>query len=422
MLLLFKIKNYSSFKKESILDLRATSYTQHPSHIHMLDNISVVKTTALYGANASGKSNFISAMFFFKRYILSQFISKSKDLSLDEPLKKNGIWEPFQLSSDNTSPEEFEIVFTKNNHQFQYGFEIYKNQIVSEWYYIDNRMVFERKEKNILEFGKGYKLKLQMYNKLPSERLYISVLEYFLEDSVKDEILRDFILFFEKDFNVFTEILFESTVKRLAGSATISNELIKNPLFRKKVSKYLSEIDVGIKDLEIVDEERKDQFGNIHKQKTIQATHLVYNDEGVSTGTKNFDLSKESAGTIRFLAYIQNVIYMIENGGIFIVDEMSARLHPLLTKLIIDIFQSVSNTKAQLIFTTHDISLLNHSQFRRDEIVFVDKNTKGESSLYALSDLKVREDATFYKDYLQGKYGAIPMFNYDSLIGGIIGG
>ena len=106
---------------------------------------------------------------------------------------------------------------------------------------------------------------------------------------------------------------------------------------------------------------------------------------------------------------------MIDRGGVFIVDEMSARLHPLLTKLIIDIFQSTKNESAQLIFTTHDISILNNKQFRRDEVVFIDKNKMGESTLYALSDLKVREDASFSKDYLQGKYGAIPIFNYINL-------
>ena len=109
---------------------------------------------------------------------------------------------------------------------------------------------------------------------------------------------------------------------------------------------------------------------------------------------------------------------MTERCGVFVVDEISARLHPLLTKLIVDIFQDSKNTKAQLIFTTHDISMLNKEQFRRDEIVFVDKNQKGESSLYSLSDLKIRDDATFNKDYLQGKYGAIPIFNYDDILGG----
>lgn len=108
-------------------------------------------------------------------------------------------------------------------------------------------------------------------------------------------------------------------------------------------------------------------------------------------GEKQFDLQQESTGTLRFLAYIQNIIDLISKGEVFIVDDMSARLHPLLTKLIVDIFSSSQNKKAQLIFTTHDISLLNFNQFRRDENVFVDKNSRGESPIYALSDLKVQK-------------------------------
>ena len=418
MLQLFKIKNYTSFNTESILDLRATSYTQHMSHVVDDDTYSVLKTTAIYGANASGKSNFISAMFFFKQFILSQFISKNNDQNIDAPIKDYGIWEPFKLLEKNDDPVEFEIVFSKKGKQIQYGFECKEKTIINEWYYINSKIVFERGLDAKLLFGKDYKSKLQIYNKIPSERLYMSVLEYFLEDRDKEEILGDFISFFEDDFNVFSEILFESTVKRLAGSAIISKKLIENNKYRKTISDYLTKIDIGIKGLTVAESTIKDATGKIHKQKTIRTVHNVYDSNGTAVDTIDFDLSQESSGTLRFLAYIQSVVNMIENGGVFIVDEMSARLHPLLTKLIIDIFQSSSNCKAQLIFTTHDISLLNHDQFRRDEVVFVDKNEKGESTLYALSDLKVREDASFSKDYLQGKYGAIPIFDYDSIIGG----
>ena len=210
-----------------------------------------------------------------------------------------------------------------------------------------------------MSFGSKYQKMLSAYKKLPAERLYIAVLEYFLEDDAKDTVLGDFISFFTEEYNVFSEILFESTVKRLVGSIMLSKKLVSDKIYKEKIEHYL-----------------------------------------------------------RFLAYIQNIIEMTTKGGVFIVDEMSARLHPLLTKLIVDIFCSTQNEKAQLIFTTHDISLLNYNQFRRDEIVFVDKNERGESILYALSDLKVREDATFSKDYLQGKYGAIPIFNYDKIMGG----
>lgn len=258
---------------------------------------------------------------------------------------------------------------------------------------------------------------------MPAERLYIAVLEYFLDEEGKKVILDDFISFFNKEYNVFTEILFESTVKGLAGMVGLSKKLVSNKGYRNKVEQYLRLVDVGIKRLDVQTETIFDErTGKKKKEKVIRTVHDIYDETGNVVGEKLFDLHQESTGTLRFLAYIQNVIEMISKGGVFIVDEMSARLHPLLTKLIVDIFCSSQNTKAQLIFTTHDISLLNNNQFRRDEVVFIDKNERGESSLYALSDLKVREDATFNKDYLQGKYGAIPIFHYDDIMGGGLNG
>lgn len=417
MLIMFKVRNHTSFKNESILDLRATAYTQHPTHIikTQIKNISLLKTTAIYGANASGKSNFISAMYFFKQYIFSQFISKNEDIMADGLNKKNGLLEPFMLSDSTNDSSEFEIIFIHNGKQIQYGFECLKNKILNEWYYIDDKKVYERECESTLKYGKQYYDKLSIYNKVPSERLYISVLEYFLDDADKQIILGDFIDFFSTEFNVFSEILFESSVKKIAGAAIISKKLLEDTSFRKKVEEYLSRVDIGIKRLTVAIIDHQKEDGKIVKQKIIKTVHNIYNENGEIVGEKEFGLNQESTGTLRFLGYIQNVIEMINRGGVFIVDEMSARLHPLLTKLIVDIFQASKNESAQLIFTTHDISLLNHNQFRRDEVVFVDKNKMGESTLYALSDLKVREDATFNKDYLQGKYGAIPIFNYDDL-------
>ena len=414
MLIMFKVKNHTSFKEESILDMRATAYTQHPTHVIKTDknNISLLKTCAIYGANASGKSNFISAMYFFKRFIFSQFISKSEDIMAEDNQGNNPLFEPFLLSTEEIAPSEFEIIFIHNNKQIQYGFECLNGKVLSEWYYVDDKMVYERSDITSLSYGKLYREKLSMYNKVPSERLYISVLEYFLEDDDKLEIIGDFIDFFSTEFNVYSEILFESSVKKVAGSALISRRIVSDKSFRNSVEEYLKKIDVGIKRLTVatIDQEKED--GKIIKKKIIKTVHDLFDSDGNVVGEKQFGLEQESTGTLRFLAYIQNVIAMINRGGIFVVDEMSARLHPLLTKLIVDIFQASKNETAQLIFTTHDVSLLNHHQFRRDEVFFVDKNRKGESTLYALSDLKVREDATFSKDYLQGKYGAIPIFEY----------
>lgn len=420
MLLMFKVKNYASFKDESILDMRATAYVQHPNHVIRIDDkLSLLKTTALYGANASGKSNLISAMFFFEQYIFSQFINKKED----EDFEPNEIGvkmklEPFCLTENVSDASEFDIIFLHNDKQIQYGFECSSKEVLNEWLYINDKKVFERTDME-LSFGNNYQKILGAYKKLPSERLYIAVLEYFLDEDAKKTVLGDFISFFDKEYNVFTEILFESTVKGLAGMVGLSKKLVSNTSYRKKVEHYLRLIDVGIKRLDVQEETIFDEHtGKKKKEKVIHTVHDIYDKNGKITGEKLFDLRQESSGTLRFLAYIQNIIDMISKGGVFIVDEMSARLHPLLTKLIVDIFCSEQNKKAQLIFTTHDISLLNNNQFRRDEVVFVEKNERGESGLYALSDLKVREDATFNKDYLQGKYGAIPIFDYDEVMDG----
>lgn len=147
MLLMFKVKNYTSFKEEAILDMRATSYVQHPSHVIEADNkINLLKTTVLYGANASGKSNFISAMFFFEQYIFSQFINKieNEDFeSIENQIKIK--LEPFLLSNNEKEASEFDIIFIRNGKQIQYGFECTSKEVLNEWLYIDEKKVFERK-------------------------------------------------------------------------------------------------------------------------------------------------------------------------------------------------------------------------------------------------------------------------------------
>ncbi len=419
MLLMFKVKNYTSFKEETILDLRATTYVQHPSHVIKANKkINLLKTNVLYGANASGKSNFISAMFFFEDYIFSQFISKKENKNIDDIEELKFTLETFLLSNETKEASEFDIVFIRNGKEIQYGFECTKEKVLSEWYYIDNKKVYERTGSSV-EYGSKYKKVLANYKKFPQERLYISVLDYFLDETDKKSILNDFIGFFTDEFNVYLEIHFESSIKQVAGSYMISKRLVDDETYRKRIESYLRSIDVGIAGLDVQTEVTTNkQTGKEKKIKIIKTIHNVYNNTGKIVDKKFFNLRQESSGTLRFLSYIQGILEMIEQGGVFIIDEMAARLHPLLTKFIVDMFQESSNEKAQLIFTTHDISLLNNNQFRRDEVTFIDKNERGESSLYALSDLKVREDATFSKDYLQGKYGAIPIFKYNEITEG----
>lgn len=419
MLVFFKAKNYMSFKDEVMLDMRATSYKQHMNHIlQSSNNMNLIKTAAIFGANASGKSNLISAMFFFEKYVFAQFISEKGDKDIFFAEKNDIRLDPFRLSEKKDNVTEFEIAFVFNEKLFQYGFECTADQIVSEWYLIDDKVVFERQDTK-LKYGSKYREHIDVFSKVPKERLYLSVLDYFIEEDERELVLEDFFKFFQNDYTVYLELFFESSVKSLAGGIHLSNALDKDKEIKKKVEEYIKRIDVGIDGIEI-DEKTivNEKTGEEKKRKIIKTYHKVYNENNEPTGTIKFNIEMESSGTIRFFNYIQHIVRIIDKGGVFIVDELSARMHPLLTKLIVDMFQSSYNEKAQLIFTTHDITMLNRDQFRRDEIIFVEKNQKGESTLSALSDFKVREDATFNKDYLNGKYGAIPVIDYDFLFGG----
>lgn len=412
MLELFRVKNFMSFKDSSILDFRALSYKQHKSHIIFPDNptpdanYGILKTIAIYGANASGKSNLIKAMYSFRSYILDQIFDRRNN----DSTPKMDI-EPFALS-DQDDTSEFEIVFRHNGHRFQYGIELKDNEIINEWYDIDGITVFDRNKEKIT-LGSKYQKLLKMFDKVPSNRPYISLLDFFGDKEVRQGITNDFVDFFDSCFHVFYEINLESSVKQ-RFVLPIEGRILDDVGFRNAVEKYIKRIDVGIERLDVVPERVTDKHTNEQKEKMkLTAVHNIFDERGHVIGEKQFDLSKESSGTLRFIQYIQSILEIQEKGGIFIIDELSARLHPMLTKLIVDLFQATENNEAQLVFSTHDLSLLNKNQFRRDEVVFVDKNDRGESKIYSLADLKVREDSSFSKEYIQGKYGAIPIFrNY----------
>ena len=413
MIELFKVKNFMSFKETSVLDFRALSYKQHKAHLllpeHLTDdaNNGILKTVAIYGANASGKSNLIKAMYSFKAFVLSQLYNKRyNDAILNMDL------EPFMLSDSNDS-SEFEVVFRHRGRRYQYGFEIIEDRIINEWYDIDGVTVYDRHDEQV-SIGRKFQKQLKGYDKIPFNRLYISVLDFFGDEVVRKDITNGFVDFFDLCFHVFNEIDLETSVKR-GLVLPIEGRILEDARYRHVVENYIKKIDVGIDRLEVVNETITDRKTNEQKEiKRLKTVHTVFDDSGAAVAEKQFDLSKESSGTIRFIQYIQRILEILEHGGVFVVDEMSARLHPMLTKLIVDLFQSNENTRAQLVFSTHDLSILNKDQFRRDEVVFVDKNEKGESRIYSLADLKVREDSSFSKDYIQGKYGAIPIFrNYD---------
>jgi len=417
MLIMFRTQNFNSFKDDVILDLRKTNYTQHMGHTFKCGKYDLLKTIAIYGANASGKSNLISAITKYSMFIINQLYSADEERKKDnETLLISA--NPFWLTNEINKEMEFEMVFYNEGYFFQYGYSIEDKIIRSEWFYVNDEVVFDRTNENI-EYGNKYKAILEKYDKVKIDRLYIGVIDYFVSDEIINSIMVNFKMFFITKLQTYTNISIDVSIKGIYGGSIENNKINENDDLRKKVIEYVRKIDVGIKDI-VIDKKLilSEQIGIEPKPlNTSYAMHDVYNDKGEIIDKKRFEFKFESSGTIRFISIIEEIILMLEEGGVFIVDELSARLHPVITKFIIDLFQSdVNINNAQLIFTTHDISQMNKEQFRRDEIVLVDKNKQGVSKIYALSNLDVRSDASFDKDYFKGKYGALPIIKefYDS--------
>lgn len=416
MLIMFRTRNFASFKDETILDMRAVSYKEMKTHVIDLGKNKIVKTLSIFGKNASGKSNLISALYFFESFILNQFFEEGNEAADQAGRMPNIKRSSFKLSKNQDTTSEFEILFYLQGKTYQYGFSINdcesgKTLIEEEWLLVDDGIVFERKADSV-DVGKKYIQEIGRLDKVRKDRLYIGTLDYFADGNVKNMI--DCMKFYLKEmFNVHFELILESSVKGYAFAASYSERLFMDEEYRKCVEAFVKSADVGISRIDI--QKNKSFEGNKENKYIIRTVHNVYDDKGDIVGEELFDLNMESSGTIRYFSFIQYVLAILEKGGVFIVDEISARLHPILTKYIIDLFQSSKNTKAQLIFTTHDVSLMSRKQMRRDEIALVEKNVRGESRIYTLADIKTRTDASYAKDYMSGKYGAIPVIDEGAL-------
>lgn len=425
MLIMFRVKNFASFKDEVILDMRAVSYENMKSHVIESEKNKVVKTLAIYGKNASGKSNLISALYYFESFVYNQFFKDENDEIDFRDKKPNVRRSIFKLSEEIDNASEFEIIFYHDHKTYQYGFcieDIPEKKIYTikeEWFLVNDELIFDRKDSGIT-IGEKYANELKGMSIKRINRLYIGVLDYFAEEDAEIKTIIDgFKEYLEYKFNVYFELYLEGSVKGIASNVSFSQRLVEDEEYKKTVEKFIRVADVGITGLSI--EENLDEKTKESDPFDIKTIHNVYNDNGEVVRQEKFDLSLESSGTIRYFSFIQAILNIIEIGGVFVVDEMSARLHPILTKFIIDLFQEKKNKKTQLIFTTHDISLMNKNQFRRDEIAFVEKNQQGKSTLYTLADINVRTDTNFSRDYLLGKYGAIPVINEESIYSDIIG-
>ena len=391
MLVQFKIKNVLSFKEETIFDMTAISaYKQHPSNLIDIDTKEkFLRVAAIYGANASGKSNFVWALQLFRR-IVSQSLNNVDD-GAESVLKKFS--KPFSFE-ENKGNSEFEIVQILRDEEYQYGFEYNSEKIVMEWLYRKslktNRKVtiFERTMQKV-NLGVSVRKKCEAYkDQIPPETLLLS---FFNKLKLKTDIFKtvysgitDVLVFMSDDYED-TRFLDALLPKVIDGK-------------KEKLLEFLTAIDIGIKD--ITYKEKETLFFTFHK--------------GADGELYPLNLYDESEGTIKSIMLFIHAHMAIINDYVLVMDELNVKLHPLLLKFFIDLFYD-NNSMAQLIYTRHDTTLMDKKFFRRDQIWFVQKDELGHSELCALSDFKVRSDASFEKDYLAGVYGGIPFLKEFSL-------
>lgn len=349
--------------------------------------LTLMKSAVIYGANASGKSNFIKAFEFFKWYVTNS----SKDIQAGERVNV----ESFRLNSGTADePSYFEAIFCDAESQYRYGFEADNTTVHSEWLYQKGN----KKRAKEVELFYREKDKFTIHSKfvvgkevagkkmVRSNALLLSVAAQF-NDPMSVEImgwLND------------TTIISGSNDDKIWNIAAVQLDDTK---MKQRIVEFSRYADLGIENIEKVDN-------------TIISTHIQYDDGGNEIKSVAFPFRKnESEGTIKYFSLAYPIIDALDNGKRLIIDEFDSKMHPLLTCRIIALFnsQETNPKNAQLIFTTHDTNLLSANIFRRDQIWFTQKDRYGATDLYSLAEYKVRNDASFEKDYLSGKYGAIPI-------------
>ncbi|MEH2381261.1 MAG: ATP-binding protein [Nostoc sp.] len=417
MLIEFSVGNYRSFKEQVTFSMVAANLVAKDkkldeSNVFEIDNyLKLLKSAAIYGANASGKTNLSTALKFMRWFM----INSSKETQSTEKIDV----ERFKLSTETEEkPSFFEIVFLMNGKRYRYGFEATRDKVISEWLFyvpkLKETKLFERKLDKI-SVSKTYKAD-GIQQKTRHNALFLSVSAQF-NVQIAEKIL---------DWLTNRVKLVSGLDDRGYRGYTV-NCLINNKN-KDEILQLLKKLDLGFGDVKVEESEvtfdsllakMPDEIKNFiitnldreNKIISIKTMHRKFNGEGNPVSTEIFDLNEqESEGTQKVFALAVPLVDTLKNGKVLIIDEFDARIHPLISRAIVELFNSneTNPNNAQLIFMTHDTNLLNNKLFRRDQIWFTEKNRYGTTDLYSLAEYNVSNDASFESDYIQGRYGAIP--------------
>ena len=409
MLIQFNFKNFKSFRDDATLDLSAAKMSEFNDRVINIGSERILPVAAIYGANASGKSNVYSAFEYMVEYVIN-----SLHFGDDPKIFNDNRPTPFLFDSVSEYAESsFEVYFTisgdKTEKSYNYGFCIGKEGVTEEWLNYKAKSarkytpIFYRsvKENELDLAGLPKSAKNNIEVALDKQVLIVSLGAKLKIDKCK--MVRDWFLNNEfADFgNAFTNFFM---------SRRLPEGFAEDKAVQQKVVQYFSSFDENIKGFTV--EEVPAEGDSKESTFKINSLHKKIDSDEVI----EIPLGMESAGTLKMFALYPELQEVLQKGSVYFIDELNARLHPLLVRNFILIFLNpeVNVNHAQLIFTTHDTWQLSNQLLRRDEIWFTEKDSDGVSTLYSLADFvdedgsKIRKDESYEKNYLLGKYGAIP--------------
>lgn len=410
MLIQFSFKNYKSFREEATLDLSAAKMTEFSERVVSIGSEKILPVAAIYGANASGKSNIYNAFEYMSEYVVNSFKYGDEDEKFEE-------FRPTPFLFDSTSSDaesSFEVYFTlpddKNERTYNYGFCIDKEGVTEEW--LNSKAKTARKYSTVFYRGTAEEeLDLSGFPKSSRDNIQVALEKQVLIISLgaklkigKCKAIRDW--FMANEFADFGDPFTNFFMSRRLPKGFVTDKDVQ-----KKVVEYFSSFDEHIKDFRI--EKVPQEAESKEERYKINALHKMIDSDEMA----EIPLGLESAGTLKMFALYPELQEVLEKGSVFFIDELNARLHPLLVRnfLLTFLNPEINTNHAQLVFTTHDTWQLSNQLLRRDEIWFVEKDERGVSTLYSLADFvdedgsRIRKDESYEKNYLIGKYGAIPM-------------
>lgn len=425
MLLSFRFANHRSFRDEQHLNLTPVYGAGQGG---LSDPIDAVPVVGIFGANASGKSNVINAFDYFSRMVGTSDRESEPGVGLAR--------QPFRLDPEaRLEPSSYVADLAINDTRYTYGFRLNDDEVLEEWLYSfplrKKRVVFERTGK---EFSWGEESRRSNIRRLAEitspTALFLSVSARFVSrsssgqspDETSDSLHAVFSWLWQRMLRARPQGI---SPRQMAANLSRS---LSDSVRRSVVVDLLRAADVGLRDVLVLgpdDDQALAEFARrvaeLSKAEQDRVRRLVIREERIqflhygAIGDVMLDIPDESSGTLRLLELATRATSVLERGGLFLVDEIDSSLHPLLTASIVRLFrsESVNRKRAQLVFTSHDATLLGNLDgeevLARDQVWFTEKGEDGTSELFPLAEFKPRrrgENRT--RRYLNGNYGAIP--------------